>query len=57
MPPPPNSNLEFTGGVRIVPSVVVGAFAIGVLATLIASLPASVRVSRMPIAEALRRVA
>jgi putative ABC transport system permease protein len=57
MPPPPNSNLEFTGGVRIVPSVVAGAFAIGVLATLIASLPASVRVSRMPIAEALRRVA
>jgi putative ABC transport system permease protein len=56
MPPPPNSNLEYTGHIRIVPSVVGGAFLVGVLATVLASVPPAVRVSRLPIAEALRRV-
>ena len=57
MPPPPNSNLEFTASIRLVPAVVAGAFVVGFFATVLASLPPALRVSRLPIVEALRRVA
>jgi len=57
MPPPPNSNLEFVARIRIVPSVVAGAFTIGLVATVLASIPAAIRASRMPIVDALRRLA
>ena len=56
MPPPPNSNLEYIGHILIVPSVIIGAFLVGMLATVLASVPPALRVSRLPIAEALRRV-
>ena len=57
MPPPPNSNLEFTARVPVVPTVVAGAAFLGIAATLLASLGPAIRVTRLPIAEALRRLA
>ena len=56
MPPPPNSNLEYVARIRLSPGVIGGAAAIGVLATVIASALPAIRVSRMPIVEALRRL-
>lgn len=56
MPPPPNSNIGYTAHIRIEPAVVIGAFLVGVFATAIASSFPAHRVSRLPIAEALRRV-
>jgi putative ABC transport system permease protein len=56
MPPPPNSNLEYVARIRLSPAVVGGAVAIGILATVIASVLPAVRVSRLPIVEALRRL-
>jgi putative ABC transport system permease protein len=55
MPPPPGSDLGYTAHVRVVPSVVAGAFLVGFSATVLAAIPSAVRVSRMSIAEALRR--
>ncbi len=55
MPPPPNSDLPYTGQIRLVPSVVAGAFAVGLLATLGAALPAALRVRRIPVVDALRQ--
>ena len=57
MPPPPNSNLGYMAHIRIVPSIAGGAFLVGVIATVLASLPAALRVSRLPVVEALRRLA
>lgn len=57
MPPPPNSNLEFVARIRVVPSVVMTAFAVGFLATVLSSIPAALRARRLPIIEALRRLA
>jgi len=57
MRPPPNSNLEFTALIRLGPSVVVGAFLVGLFATIFASVAPAVRVSRSAIVEALRRIA
>jgi len=57
MPPPPNSNLEFTAFIRLGPSVVVGAFLVGLFATVFASVAPAIRVSRLAIVEALRRIA
>lgn len=56
MPPPPNSNLEYTARIMLVPSVVAGAFFVGLIATVLASLGPAYRVSRLPIVEALRRL-
>ena len=56
MPPPPNSNVGYTASIRIEPAVVIGAFLIGVLATAFASIFPAVRVSRISIVEALRRI-
>jgi putative ABC transport system permease protein len=56
MPPPPNSNLEFTAAIRLVPSVIVGAFIVGLFATVLASVLPALRVSRLPVVEALRRM-
>ncbi len=55
MPPPPNSDLPYTGQIRLVPSVVAGAFAVGLLATLGAEMPAALRVRRIPVVDALRQ--
>jgi putative ABC transport system permease protein len=56
MPPPPNSNLDYVARIRLSPAMVGGAAAIGVMATVIASVLPAVRVSRLPIVEALRRL-
>jgi putative ABC transport system permease protein len=55
MPPPPNSNLGYTAYIRIVPSVVASALVIGFVAATLASVLPALRVSRIPIAEALRQ--
>lgn len=57
MPPPPNANLEYIARIRLSPSVVAGAGIVGVLATLLASVVPALRVSRLPVVEALRRIA
>jgi putative ABC transport system permease protein len=55
MPPPPNSDLPYTGQIRLVPSVLIGAFAVGFLATVGAALMPALRVSRIPVVDALRQ--
>ena len=55
MPPPPNANIGYTAYIRIVPGVVLIAFFVGVIATILASLLPAWRVGRIPVVEALRR--
>ena len=55
MPPPPNSNLGYIAEIRLVPSVLIGAFVTGWIATVLASIPPAWRVSRIPVVEALRQ--
>lgn len=55
MPPPPNSNMGYTARIQVVPSVIGWAVAIACMATIVASLPATLRVSRLSIVDALRR--
>jgi putative ABC transport system permease protein len=54
MPPPPNANLGYTGFIRVVPAVLALAFAVGLTATLFAAVLPAIRVSRMPVVDALR---
>jgi putative ABC transport system permease protein len=54
MPPPPNGNLGYTAIIRIVPSVIAMASAVGFCATLMAAFLPALKVSRTPIADALR---
>lgn len=54
MPPPPNGNLGYTASIRIVPWVLAMAFAVGFFATTLAALLPAFRVSRTPVADALR---
>ena len=56
MPPPPNSNMPFIARIDAVPSVLIGAFLIGFVATVFASLAPALRVARLPVVEALRRM-
>jgi putative ABC transport system permease protein len=55
MPPPPNSDLGYTARIRIVPLEIALAFAVGVVASLGASLLPAWRATRLPIVEALRQ--
>lgn len=55
MPPPPNSDLNYTAHIRVVPSVVAGAFLVGVIATLAAALLPALRIRRLPVVDALRQ--
>ena len=55
MPPPPNSDVGYTASIRVVPGVIYVAFGVGAAATLLAALLPAYRVSRLPVAEALRR--
>ena len=57
MPPPPNSNIGYMAQIRLGPGMLGSAFLVGAAATLLASLPAAFRVSRLPIVEALRWLA
>jgi len=54
MPPPPHSEVGYTAAVQIVPSSVLSAFALGIVATVLAGIPPALRVARMPVVEALR---
>ncbi|HNQ04290.1 MAG TPA: ABC transporter permease [Thiobacillaceae bacterium] len=55
MPPPPNADLTYTAHIRIVPTVVLGALAVGVVATVLAALLPAARVGRIPVIDALRQ--
>jgi putative ABC transport system permease protein len=54
MPPPPGSNLEYIARIRVTPAVVTSAFLVGLVGTTLASVLPALRVSRLPIADALR---
>jgi putative ABC transport system permease protein len=54
MPPPPNADLGYTSHILIVPGIVALAFAIGLVASLLAALFAARQVNRIEIPEALR---
>jgi putative ABC transport system permease protein len=56
MPPPPNASMGYLAYIRLVPAEVMAAFAVGLVATVLASLFPAWRVCRMPIASALRDV-
>lgn len=55
MPPPPNSDMSYIAHIRIVPSVVAGAFAVGLIATIVAAFIPAARVHRIPVVDALRQ--
>ena len=55
MPPPPNSESGFTAAIRIVPMILAAAFALGILASIGASLLPARHLARIPVVEALRR--
>ena len=55
MPPPPNSNSGYTAFIRVVPWVVVSAFLVGIVATIVAALMPARRVARLPIVDGLRQ--
>jgi putative ABC transport system permease protein len=57
MPPPPNAESGYTARIRIEPWVVAGAFAVGWVAAIAASLWPARRVARMPVVDALRQAA
>jgi len=54
MPPMPNSDLAYTAHISIVPEVIAVAFAVGVVGTILAAVIPALRVSRMPVIDALR---
>lgn len=54
MPPPPNSDIGYTGHIRIVPSVLIGAFFVGWFGTVLAALLPARRAARLEVAQALR---
>ena len=55
MPPPPNADQGYISRILVVPEVVGLAFGIGVCAAFLASLLPARKVSRLPVAEALRQ--
>lgn len=55
MPPPPNADLTYTAHISIVPSVIAGAFAVGLVATILAAILPALRVRRIPVVDALRQ--
>jgi len=55
MPPPPNADLPYTAHISVVPSVVAGAFAVGLIATILAAILPALRVRHIPVVDALRQ--
>lgn len=55
MPPPPNADLSYVAHIKLVPSILAGAFAVGLVATVLAALLPAARVWRMPVVDALRQ--
>ncbi len=54
MPPPPSSDVGYTAQIRVVPSELMLAFAVGFLATVTAAVFPARRVTRIPVVDALR---
>lgn len=54
MPPPPNSNVGYTARIQLVPAMIASGFVVGIVAACGAALLPARRVSKIPIAEALR---
>jgi putative ABC transport system permease protein len=55
MPPPPNSEAGFTATIRVVPTILATAFALGALASVVASLLPARHLARLSVVHALRR--
>jgi putative ABC transport system permease protein len=55
MPPPPNSDLGYSAQIQIVPAVIGGALFVGLAATIAAAVFPALRVSRIPVVDALRQ--
>lgn len=55
MPPPPNANIGYTAFIRLVPIDILGAAAIGLVATCLAAVLPARRISRMGVVDALRQ--
>lgn len=55
MPPPPTSDLPYTARITLTPTVVLSAFAIGLVATVGAAVLPAFKVRRIPVVEALRQ--
>jgi putative ABC transport system permease protein len=55
MPPPPNSDIPYTAHILLVPSVIAGAFGVGLIATITAAILPAARVRRIPVVDALRQ--
>ena len=55
MPPPPNANLGYMAAIQVVPGEILRALAIGMLATLSASILPGLRVTRTTVVDALRQ--
>jgi putative ABC transport system permease protein len=54
MPPPPGSNIGYIAYIRVVPSVLIAAAIIGMLAAMVAAVLPGRRASRLSVVEALR---
>lgn len=54
MPPPPNSDLGYIARIQVIPSSLIMAFLIGAIATILAAIIPAIRVSRIPVVQALR---
>jgi putative ABC transport system permease protein len=55
MPPPPNADLSYIAHIQVVPSVIAGAFGVGLVATVLAALLPAARVRTIPVVDALRQ--
>lgn len=55
MPPPPNANVGYTAYIRLVPGMIISAFAVGLVGTVLAAVLPALRSARMPVVDALRR--
>jgi len=55
MPPPPNAESGYTAYVRIVPLILIAAFAVGFVAAVAAAILPAWRIARIPLDEALRQ--
>ena len=55
MPPPPNAESGYTAHVRLVPSILLAAFAVGFVAAVAAAILPARRIARIPLDEALRQ--
>ena len=55
MPPPPGSSIGYTAYIRFVPTVILSAFLVGLIATVLASLLAARGAASVPVVDALRQ--